>query len=359
MRVIVFSCIVLATLVLAPVTVVLAHSPVFPEENHGPSTAYEIGDPAKSWAIYTWLEGESIADYYKFTISEGDKIQVSLIVPDSPSDSGFLPAFMLIGPGLTQKEDLPDYMEVPEGYGNIIVDGADPGKAVYEPFTPGWFYEVATLTMDAPSDGTYYVAVFNPELHDDTDNYIHKADGYAIIVGYVEEFTPMELILIPYRVQDIYTWEGQSRFIVFLPLLLVIIVGGAIVYRRNKRGKHPMGISKWLAAFGGLAFIGTALGTTYQILLAFNYTGIKAEAVITLLIVIVSIILGTLALRFALRSKPKLTTWRRVGLLVIGLVALFVWSGMYVGPALLIASALVPPYITKQKNFLPRNANGT
>jgi len=259
---------------------------------------------------------------------------------------------MLIGPGLTQNDDVPDYMEVPEGYGNIIVDGTDPGKAVYEPFTPGWFYEVGTLTIDAPSDGTYYVAVFNPELHDDTDNHIHKADGYAIIVGYVEEFTPMELILIPYRVQDIYTWEGQSRFIVFLPLLLVIIVGGAIVYRRNKRGKHPKGISKWLSAFGGLAFIGTALGTIYQILLAFNYTGISVEAVITLLIVIVSIILGILALRFALQSKTNLTIWRRFGLVAIGMVALFVWSGLYVGPALLIASALVPPYIAKQKSSL-------
>jgi hypothetical protein len=162
----------------------------------------------------------------------------------------------------------------------------------------------------------------------------------------------MELILIPYRVQDIYTWEGQSRFIVFLPLILVIIVGGAIVYRRNKRGKHPKGISKWLSAFGGLAFIGTALGTIYQILLAFNYTGISVEAVITLLIVIVSIILGILALRFALQSKTNLTIWRRFGLVAIGMVALFVWSGLYVGPALLIASALVPPYIAKQKSSL-------
>jgi len=352
MRFIVFTCILLVTLVIAPATAVLAHSPVFPEENHGPSTAYEIGDPAKSWAIYAWLENEDVADYYKFEVSEGDKIQVSLIVPESPSHSGFLPSFSLMGPGLTQNDSVPDYMEVPEGYGTIVVDGADPGEAVYEPFTPSWFYELGTLTMNAPSDGTYYVAVFNPELHIDTHNHVHEAGSYAIIVGYLEEFTPMELIMIPYRVQEIYVWEGQSRFVVFLPIILVIVIGGVIAYRRNRRGKHPRGISKWLAAFGGLAFIGTALGTTYQILLAFNYTGITVEAVITLLIVIVSITLGILALRFALRSKPNLTIWRRVGLLVIGLVALFGWSGLYMGPALLIAAAFVPPYITKQRSSL-------
>jgi len=347
MRFIVFTSILLATLVLTPVTAVLAHSPVFPEENHDPSTAYEIGDPAKSWAIYTWLEGEGVADYYKFAISEGEKIQVSLIVPESPSHSGFLPSFSLIGPGLTQNDNVPDYMEVPAGYGAIVVNGTGTGKAVYEPFTPSWFYEVGALTMNAPNDGTYYVAVFNPELHNDTHDHVHEANGYAIIVGYAEEFTPLELILIPYRVHEIYIWEGQSQFIVFLPLVLVMIIGGVFVYWRSKRGKHPRGVSKWLAAFGGLAFIGTAVGTTYQMLLALNYTGFTVEAVITMLIAVVSIVLGVLTLRYALRSKPNLTIWRRVGLVVIGLVALFAWSGLYLGPALLIAAALVPSYITK------------
>jgi len=347
MRFIVVTGLLLVVLVLVPATAALAHSPVFPEENHGPSTAYEIDDPAKSWAIYTWLEGEGIANYYKFTVSTGDKIQVSLIVPESPSHSGFLPSFALMGPGLSQDDALPSYMEVPEGYGTIIVEGTDPGEAAFEPFTPGWFYEVSTFTMAAPDDGTYYVAIFNPELHIDMHNHIHEATSYAIIVGYVEEFTPLELILIPYRVQEIYVWEGQSRLIVFLPLLLAIIIGGVIAYRRSERGRQPRGISKWLAAFGGLAFIGTAMGTIYQILLAFTYTGISAEAVITLFIVIISIILGLLALQYALRSKPKLTIWRRVGLAIIGIVALFAWSGLYIGPALLIASALVPPYTNR------------
>jgi hypothetical protein len=351
MRVFVVIGVLLVALVVVPATAALAHSPVFPEENHDPSTAYEIDDPAKSWAIYTWLEGEGIADYYKFTVSKGDRIQVSLIVPESPSHSGVLPSFALMGPGISQDVTLPGYMEVPEGYGSIVVDGTDPGKAVFEPFTPGWFYEVSTFTMAAPDHGTYYIAVFNPELHIDTHNHIHEADSYAIIVGYVEEFTPLELILIPYRVQEIYVWEGQSRFIIFLPLLLAIIIGGLIAYRRSRRGKQPRGISKWLAVFGGLALIGTAMGTIYQILLSFTYTGISAEAVITLFIVIISVILGLLTLRYALRSKPQLTIWRRVGLVAIGMVALFTWSGLYIGPALLIASALVPPYTTEERSL--------
>jgi len=344
---ILFTGVLLASLVLAPVTAVLAHSPVFPEENHGPSTAYEIDDPAKSWAIYTRLEHEGVADYYKLTVSEGEKIQISLIVPDSPAQSGFLPAFTLVGPGITQHDSVPDYVEVPSGYGTIVIYGADPGKAAYEPFTPGWFYELCTLTMSAPSDGTYYVAVFNPELHKNGHDHTHKADSYAIIVGYVEEFTPLELILISSRVYEIYVWEGQNQLVIFLPLLLVVIIGGVITYRRSKRGQHPRGISKWLATFGGFSLLGTAAGTIYQILFAFTRTGTTVEALITLAIVIVSVILGLLTLRYALRSKPNLTILRRVGLIVMALVALFAWSGLYLGPSLLIAAALVPPYIKK------------
>jgi hypothetical protein len=295
------------------------------------------------------LEHEGVADYYKFTVSEGEKIQVSLIVPDNPARSGFLPAFTLIGPGLTQHDAVPDYVEVPTDHGIIVVNGTDPGKAVYEPFTPGWFYELGTLTTNAPSDGTYYVAVFNPELHETRHNHVHEDNGYAIIVGYVEEFTPLELILIPYRVHGIYVWEGQSQFTIFLPILLVVTIGGVMTYRRSKRGKNPRSLSKWLATFGGLAFLGTAAGTIYQILFAFTRTGITVEAFVTLVIVILSIVLGVLTLRYALRSKPKLTIWRRVGLLVIALVALFAWSGLYLGPTLLIAGALVPPYAKNRK----------
>ena len=352
MRFTAFTFVLVASLVLVPVTTVLAHSPVFPEENHGPSTAYEIDDPAKSWAIYAWLEHEGVTDYYKFTVSEGEKIQVSLIVPDNPTSSGFLPAFTLIDPGLTQHDIVPDYVEVPMDYGTIVVNGTDPGEAVYEPFTPGWFYELGTLTMSAPSDGTYYVAVFNPELHENAHNDVHEDNGYAIIVGYLEEFTPMELLLIPYRVHGIYIWEGQNQFTLFLPILLVVVIGGVITYRRSKRGKHPRDLSKWLATFGGLAFLGTAAGTIYQIVFAFSRTGITVEALITLGIVILSIVLGVLTLRYVLRNKPELTIWRRVGLLVIAIVALFAWSGFYMGPSLLIAAAIVQPYITNKMRSL-------
>ena len=222
------SIAILLAVFLAPATAVLAHSPVFPEENHSPSTAYEISDPDKSWAIYTVLEHEGV-DYYRFMRFSGEKIQISLIVPESPSDSDFLPSFALLGPGLIPDEHIDDHIEVPSGYGSIMVDGSDPGQAVYEPFTPGWFYEVGSLTVSAPEDGNYYIAVFDSIHDEDAHSHVQQDDNYALIVGYLEAFTPLELVLIPYSVQEIYSWEGQNQFIIFLPMILVLVVGGVII----------------------------------------------------------------------------------------------------------------------------------
>jgi hypothetical protein len=346
MRLIPFFAILLTIMVLVPATAVLAHSPVFPEENHSPSTAYEISDPDKSWAIYTALEHEGV-DYYRFTRVSGEKIQISLIVPESPSDSGFLPSFALLVPGLIPDEHVNDHVEVPFGYGSIMVNDSDPGQAVYEPFTPSWFYEVGSLTVSAPEDGTYYIAVFDSTHHDDAHSHVQRDANYALIVGYLEAFTPLELVLIPYSVQEIYAWEGQNQFIIFLPMILVLVVGGVILYWRRRQGKNPNVISKWLAAVGGLAFLGSALGTIYQMSIALNASRLTVEAVITLVVASISIVLGFITLRYALRSKPALTVPRRIGLIITGVIALFIWSGFYLGPALVIISALMPRHIAE------------
>jgi hypothetical protein len=123
---------------------------------------------------------------------------------------------------------------------------------------------------------------------------------------------------------------------------LTLVIGAIIFALRNRRQKSPQGISKWLAAFAGLAFIGSAASILYQMLLAVGVTGATEEIGFTLIFVAISIVLGVLTLRYAVRDKPILTTRRRVALIVIGVAALFVWSGLYFGTALAILAALLP-----------------
>lgn len=267
--------------------------------------------------------------------------------PVFPDENSTLPSFCLMMPSATGHDSVPNYVEIPIGYGTTVVTGADPSKAIYEPFTPSWLYNISKFTTTASVDGTYYVAVYNPNSHNDHSN---LSNSYAIVVGYLEGFTPLELIQIPYRLNEIYLWEGQKQFFIFLPMLLVVIIGGIIAYRRNKQGNHPKGISKLLATFGGLLFIGTAAGTFYQIVLAISHTIMTPEILVSLVLVGLSILLGVLALRYGLRSNSILNRGKRVTLIIIGLAALFVWSGFYIGPALLIVAALGKNSIVESKN---------
>ena len=347
-----FVPIFIAVLVLVPAGTALAHSPVFPGENHSPATAFHIDDPVKSWAIYDELDHLDEGEYYKFSISRGEKIQLALLTPESPAEGGFLPSFALLVPEMTEGDEVPDYIEVPAGYGATIVAGSDPGRATYEAFSPGWYYEVANMTANAPADGTYYVVVFgitqNNDTHADEDHENHDHDEevakYGLVVGYAESFTPIELIMVQYSLQKVYAWEGQNQFVVLLPIILVLVIGGIILYLRSRKGKAPKGISKWLASFAGLAFLGSGFGILYQMLLTFTATGFQGEAMITLIIFAFSVILGVVTLLYSVRNKPILTSRRRIGLIITGLIALFLWSGLYIGTALAIAAALVPSY---------------
>jgi hypothetical protein len=345
-----FAPIFVALLVLVPVGTALAHSPVFPGENHSPETAYHIDDPAKSWAIYDELDHPDLGEYYEFSIARGEKIQLALLTPESPAEGGFSPSFALLVPEMTQGDEVPDYIEVPAGYGATVVEGRDPGGATYEAFSPGWYYEVASMTTNATADGIYYVVVFGTAQNDDNhtnedhENHDHAAAGYGLVVGYLESFTPMELIMVQYSVQRVYAWEGQNQFVALLPIILVLVVGGIILYLRSRKGRAPKGISKWLASFAGLAFLGSGVSILYQMFLAFSVTGFHGEGMITLIFFVFSVILGVVTLLYAVRDKPVLTTRRRIGLVITGLIALFLWSGLYLGTALAIAAALVPSH---------------
>lgn len=335
MRFTILVAVLITALALVPVSAVYAHSPIFPEENHDPSHAYEINNPAKSWAIYTALDHRDKGDYYKFTVSKGDKIEIGLMASQSPSASGFLPSFALMVPGSDQKINLPSYIEVPAGYGTIAVSGKDPGKASYEPFSPAWLYDLADLTIHAPTGGTYYIVVYDNN---------QKTGNYVLPVGYIESFTPAEWLMIPYNVHTTYLWEGQNLFIIYLPLVLAIAAGGIILYRRSQHGQAPSSVSKWLAAIAGLAFIGTTASIIYQMFLAITIAGWSTDIIFTLIFVVIGLILGILTLLYAIREKSALTIGMRIGLVIIGIVALIGWAGFYMGPACAILSAVMPPY---------------
>ncbi len=327
-------------LLVIPFSSIFAHSPVFADENHAPSHAYQIDDFTKSWVVYATLDHPERGDYYKFTASKGERIYISLMAARDPEDSGFLPSFALLMPVSEKKDELPSYIEIPTGWGAMIVDGKDPGKASYEPFTPGWIYDIASLDIDAPEDGTYYIVVFDQS---------QNTGNYSLAVGYIESFTLREWIMIPFSIHNTYAWEGQDLFVTYLPIILTVVIGSILLFLRKRKGKDPTGLSKWLAAFAGLTFFGTSFSILYQMALAISITGFTAAIIVTIIISAIGIVLGVLSLLYALRKRQILTIGKRILLIIIGIVSIFGWSGFFLGTFLAILAAVVPPYGPSKK----------
>jgi hypothetical protein len=334
MRISKFTLIIMAVLVLMPAIIVSAHTPLFSHDNSSLQTAYTINDPAKSWAVYANLPSTDAAAYYKFHMDAGGDIDITLLSPLNPADSHFLPSFVLMVPDSASNDPVPSFVEIPIGYGTTVVNGTNPAIATYEPFSPGWFYQLANLTLSAPVTGTYYIAVYDQE----------NTGNYGLPVGYVEGYTIPEILMLPYNLQLVFVWEGQNLFLVLLPLMISLVLGGTLIYWRTTKGKEPKDdLSMWLAAFGGLAFIGYAGINFYQMLLALTKTGWDSGAIVSILFAILPLVLGAIGLRYALKRKAKNTIYHRLGLVAIGVVGLMLWTGLYIGPALMILAAILPP----------------
>jgi hypothetical protein len=140
---------------------VAAHSPsVSRDQNTAPDTAVVLGDPTLSRAIGATIAHPGEVDWYRMDLKAGDPLVVGMTAPDAV---GSLPAtFVLLGPGL------PD----PAGAGQRAVDlAAMTGATGALPFRPAaepsreihaalGFLNYGNVALEAPGDGTYWIAVF-------------------------------------------------------------------------------------------------------------------------------------------------------------------------------------------------------
>lgn len=313
----------------------LAHAPLSSGPNESLETATLVPNPSKSWVIYGELHEGAEAQYYYFNITKGARIFISLLKSTEPSEAEFVPSFVLMGPNITSQGTAPSYVNVTSSYGSVVVNGVQPSQAIYEPFSPSSLYQVAEKDMIAPESGKYYIAVFEPT----------KGGHYSLAVGYVEEFTLNEWILIPFNLIAIYQWEGQSLLQILAPLAATLIIGLAFMtWRRKTRGDFNT-LFRWFAGLAGLLFIGTGLMTLLQMIVSVAGASLGFEVSVTLIFALIPILLGIAALRISLKTQ-QVTFRTRVYIAIIGIAALFTWAGLIIGPILAIIGSLLPPYST-------------
>jgi hypothetical protein len=95
-------------------------------------------------------------------------------------------------------------------------------------------------------------------------------------------------------------------------------------------------------ALAGLTFVGSGISMFYQIILTSTRVPVTEEAIVTVLLAILPILVGMDQIRNALRSKGKADRGTRMGSAALGLVGFLVWAGILVGPLLAIIASVLP-----------------
>ena len=191
-----------------------AHRPLNTE---GPNTRINpivINNHKISWAAYNTLDGPNDVDYYQFEAEKGDNIYASIVIPVIERYNNFAPDFALIGPNLEndyaglKKDEIEAKLEIQLGEGVIIKRNQGQRTDVFfEPFTQTKYWEKQEATIQAPTKGTYYLAVFSNQ----------KEEGkYVLSIGRREEWGFYDLLRMPKIWWDvrIFTENIVSTYII-------------------------------------------------------------------------------------------------------------------------------------------------
>jgi hypothetical protein len=318
----------LILLFLAGIGSVSAHAPLGVGSNEDIANATPIPNPEKSFVIYSNLHESGEAQYYHFPMTKGQILYGSVQVPGPGS---MVPNLVIIGPGVEPSGDVPSFVEVPAGFGAMVIPGKSPGKPSYEPFSPQPIYETGHYNVSIPQDGDYYIAVYGP-----------TGGKYSLAPGFLEEFTASEWLLIPWSVVSIHLWEGQSPWIVFAPMIVVLIGGLVVLGIFRKELGLDQDLIRWLIFTAGLLYLGGAAMTTLQVIHAVRVTGYNNEVIVTFLFILGPFILGIFAIMEGLtQPRPDSLVKSGIKMVVISVLGLLLWAGLIIGPVLALLSGVL------------------
>ena len=309
---------------------VLAHTPLEPPfDNESLATAYGVPDPTKSWAIYAELHEGGEAQYYGLDMEQGERLRLMLFIPISEKER-FKPNLVVMGPGITSQDAPPEFVEVASGVGVAVLEGWLSAEPAYEPFTPSAYYYLADLDLDVSVGGTYHVAVYEA----------YQGGRYGLAVGYREEFGLDEWLMIPIDVIGVHEWEGQALGFILAPMIATLIVGFVLsVWRRRAILGNVFNVT---GVSAGLLYLGSGAVMFTQMILALAATGPDFSAVLTIVFALLPILLGVAIVRLAIKDPKSVTKRVRAFIAILGLLGLFTWAGLLIGPALALLTSILP-----------------
>jgi hypothetical protein len=304
--------------------------PTFSDEHGGLESAVEVENPTKSWVLYDKLENNEDVRYYRLELKKGDRLRLILFSPEQD----FVLSMVVMGPGITSEGVVPEFIETVNVSNSHVVIGERPDSASYEPFTPGSYYYFVDYNEEINVSGNYFVAVYSTE----------GGGNFGLAVGYKETFSLIEWIRVPVDAVKIHLWEGQNFIVIISPLIITIIAGLVLLIKIKPRGIHlPFNdiwrVSGTLAAF---FYIGTGFILLHQMVRALTIGPAGGAVIVTIIFAGIPIFLGYVILKITLNLKEQLTMNKRIKLILFAIVGLFLWSGLIIGPVLVVIASFIP-----------------
>ena len=203
---------------------VYAHKPIDTSGEASRNDPIVIKNHQISWVAYNKLIEEFDVDYYKLlSVNQGERIYLSLLIPQIKRLKDFEPSIAVIGPSLGKdydgldKNSIQNLITLTNKDGIIVKQYRDEGNNFFEPFTQTSYWEKQKMNIEAPLDGDYYVAVF------DISGY---ADKYVLSIGKEEKWGIRDLFKMPviwWNVRMFVEKKWSTYTIAGIFLLLIII----------------------------------------------------------------------------------------------------------------------------------------
>jgi hypothetical protein len=298
-----------------------AHIPIAVDGNNSLGTAIQITEHWKSWFYYSELDSNEI-HYYQFEAVQGERIRFLVEIPLAEGDAGFQPGMILMGPGIVGVA--PSGLESPGGVGVMVLESTEL-IAEYEGFTPLSQYKSVDLNMTAPETGTYYVAVFAEST----------GGRYALATGYVEAYSLIEWLTVPFMVIELLEWSGQYLSFILLLMLFPVLIGMPLIFYLEKGKEKNRSTLVWVGNLASLMILGSGVSTLIQMIIALAGAPSNWTAILTLIIAGIQLLLGFIAFRTINRSD-SLHTRSGLILIILGAISPVAWAGLILGPILLL-----------------------
>jgi len=327
----------LASLLFVPM--VLGHAPLGVKDNENINSATVIPDPTKSWALYYALNADGDPQYYTFNVTAGQRVHVILLKSMESNDSQFLPEIAILAENITSQGTPISKVTIPNGYSAQVIPSGQP-QPTYEPFSPSSFDGLSDTTFNAPTSGQYYIVVFE-------NSSVHNGGHYGLAIGDRESYTIDEWVLLPLNLLSIYGWEGQILLAIIAPMIATVVIGIVLVAWHLLKQGRARSLFSWVGAIAGLILVGSGANTLLQMLIANSNAFGGIQILITLMFIALPVILGIIALRFSLGNSANIGILKRITFLLIGVIALFLLAGLFIGPAVAIATSIMPTGLKK------------